>query len=330
MRNFDGRKVLSAVLLLMMALTVCFAAPAESADPQVYQVEVVTAGHGTAAADPVSGAAGTVVTLTATPDQGYRFKDWRVVTGGVTITDSKFSIGHENVIVAAFFEPVGTPEADQRYNIHIMAFGEGAAWGNPTIGPTGTVVSLYQQANMYFHFSAWYDVYNNQLFYENTYTIGTSDALIYGLFAMDDNQPDTEVTVSGAHYQLDNTNLTASFDGMKKKNNKKLTIPPTVEANGMTYRVTEITANACKKNSKLQQLTIGANVETIGAGAFSGCSSLTKVTIKTTKLTKAGIGKNCFKGTGDGVTYKLPKKMKKNYKKWLTKIGKASKSATYK
>ena len=77
-------------------------------------------------------------------------------------------------------------------------------------------------------------------------------------------------------------------------------------------------------------MTIGANIETIGANAFNGCSSLTKVTIKTTKLTKAGIGRNCFKGTGEGVTYKCPKKMKKNYKSWLTKVGKASKKATYK
>ena len=39
---------------------------------------------------------------------------------------------------------------------------------------------------------------------------------------------------------------------------------------------------------------------------------------------------NSFKNTGDDVTYKCPKKMKKNYKKWLTKVGKASKNATYK
>lgn len=48
--------------------------------------------------------AGTEVTLTATPNSGYRFKEWQVISGGVTVTDNKLIIGTANVEVKAIFE----------------------------------------------------------------------------------------------------------------------------------------------------------------------------------------------------------------------------------
>ena len=60
-------------------------------------------------ADKTSAAAGTVVTLTATPKSGYHFKQWQVVTGGVTIKDSKFTMPAGNVEVKAIFEKNATP-----------------------------------------------------------------------------------------------------------------------------------------------------------------------------------------------------------------------------
>ena len=74
-----------------------------------YSVTVRTDGNGTAMADKTSAAAGTVVTLTATPKSGYHFKQWQVVTGGVTIKDSKFTMPAGNVEVKAIFEKNATP-----------------------------------------------------------------------------------------------------------------------------------------------------------------------------------------------------------------------------
>ena len=71
-----------------------------------YTVTVQNDGNGTASADVAYGAAGTEVTLTATPSAGYQFKEWQVVSGGVTITNNKFTIGTENVVVKAIFEEV--------------------------------------------------------------------------------------------------------------------------------------------------------------------------------------------------------------------------------
>ena len=47
---------------------------------------------GTASASPAKAAAGREITLTATPNTGYRFKEWEVISGGVAITNNKFTI----------------------------------------------------------------------------------------------------------------------------------------------------------------------------------------------------------------------------------------------
>ena len=74
-----------------------------------YSVTVSTDGNGTAIADKTSAAAGTVVTLSATPKSGYTFKQWQVITGGVMIKDNKFTMPAGNVEVKAIFEKNATP-----------------------------------------------------------------------------------------------------------------------------------------------------------------------------------------------------------------------------
>ena len=69
-----------------------------------YAVTVRDDGHGTGSADPASATAGTEITLTATPKTGYHFKEWEVISGGVTIKDDKFLMPNDNVEVKAIFE----------------------------------------------------------------------------------------------------------------------------------------------------------------------------------------------------------------------------------
>ncbi|MDD4508430.1 MAG: hypothetical protein PHN26_05810, partial [Eubacteriaceae bacterium] len=47
-----------------------------------YSVTVNTSEGGTASATPATAVAGTKITLSATPDKGYTFKEWEVVSGG--------------------------------------------------------------------------------------------------------------------------------------------------------------------------------------------------------------------------------------------------------
>ena len=81
-----------------LSITITKDAPAE------YTVTVTTEGSGTASASHAKAVAGTEITLTAMPDTGYRFREWQVIDGGVTIKDDKFTMPDKSVEVKAVFE----------------------------------------------------------------------------------------------------------------------------------------------------------------------------------------------------------------------------------
>lgn len=72
-----------------------------------FTVTVENDGHGTGAADPAEAPAGTQITLTAAPNKGYVFKEWQVVSGGVTVEKNGFTMPSGNVTVKAVFEKAG-------------------------------------------------------------------------------------------------------------------------------------------------------------------------------------------------------------------------------
>lgn len=69
-----------------------------------YSVTIQTDGTGTAAASVTSAAKGTIVSLKATPSNGYQFKAWQVVSGNLKIENNQFTMPAENVILKAVFE----------------------------------------------------------------------------------------------------------------------------------------------------------------------------------------------------------------------------------
>lgn len=71
----------------------------------VFTVTVNSGANGTASANVGSAAAGDTVTLSATPNDGYRFKEWQVLSDGITVTDDQFIMPPANVSVKAIFEP---------------------------------------------------------------------------------------------------------------------------------------------------------------------------------------------------------------------------------
>ena len=73
-------------------------------NPVQYTVTVQTDGNGTASASPATAPAETTVTLTASPDSGYHFERWEVVSGSVTISGNQFTMPAENVTVKAVFD----------------------------------------------------------------------------------------------------------------------------------------------------------------------------------------------------------------------------------
>ena len=124
----------------------------------------------------------------------------------------------------------------------------------------------------------------------------------------------TRYTVSGSIYKV----TKAGAEVMVYKTSKaarSVTIPATIKAKGITYKVTSIGAKAFNSNKKLKKVTIGANIKKISNNAFFKCKSLKTVTIKSVLLTKKTANKKAFKGTNKKMVIKVPKKVKKAYVK---------------
>ena len=99
---------------------------------ELFTVTVTSGGNGTVSASHVKAVADTEITLTATPDKGYHFKEWQVISGGVTIKDNKFTMPDSDVEVKAVFEKDAPPAPTE----FIVTFdGNG---GMPSVGSMTT------------------------------------------------------------------------------------------------------------------------------------------------------------------------------------------------
>ena len=84
--------------------------------PTEYTVTVTSGGNGTASVSHAKAVVGTEITLTATPDTGYRFKEWEVISGGVAITSNKFTMPDGNVEIRAIFAMISQQTAPDPVN----------------------------------------------------------------------------------------------------------------------------------------------------------------------------------------------------------------------
>lgn len=84
---------------------------------------------------------------------------------------------------------------------------------------------------------------------------------------------------------------TVAFVGLSDKSQTSFTMPEKFKIGKATYQIVQI-----------------------GKNAFSGCSKLKKLTIKTTKLTSKTVGAKAFKGVNGKATIKVPKKKLSAYK----------------
>jgi hypothetical protein len=90
------------------------------------------------------------------------------------------------------------------------------------------------------------------------------------------------------------TGETGKIYTAKGKAKSSVKIAKTIKANGKTYKVTAIAANALKGNKKVTSVSIGSNVEKIGKKAFANCTKLKTVTVNGNKLKT--IGQSAFSG----------------------------------
>lgn len=82
---------------------------------------------------------------------------------------------------------------------------------------------------------------------------------------------------TGGIYRIGKDRASVVYTGPVNANRRSLVIPNVVRFDGVACKVTAIAANAFRGNKKLQQITIGKNVQEIGACAFQNCTKLTGV-----------------------------------------------------
>lgn len=85
---------------------------------------------------------------------------------------------------------------------------------------------------------------------------------------------------------------TAAVDGLSSAALKKINVKNTVTIGNESYKIISVADSAFKGSKNVTDVTLGANIETIGSSAFSGCGKLAKVTVSSTKLKT--IGKKAF------------------------------------
>lgn len=173
------------------------------------------------------------------------------------------------------------------------------------------------------------------LTWKNNKNIGTASVTIKGKGKYNGSvtkkfritvQKNAVYTVSRLKYKISNADTsgkgTVVFTGATDKAARKaLTIPTTVKIGGKNFRVTAIGGSAMSGAKKLTTVKIGANIMTVGAKAFYGCSKLSNVTIFGTKLTTAKTGANAFKGIRSNCRFKVPASRVSAYKKLLRAKG---------
>ena len=152
--------------------------------PTTYTVTVGNDGNGTGTASPSTAAAGTTITLTATPNKGYHFKEWQVISGGVTIKDDKFTMPSANVEVKAIFEK-DAPPAPTEFTITVTSGDNGTASASHAKAVVGTEITLTATPNKGYHFKEWQVISGGVTIKDDKFTMPSANVEVKAIFEKD-------------------------------------------------------------------------------------------------------------------------------------------------
>ena len=160
-----------------------------------YAVTVRDDGHGTASASHAKAAAGTEITLTATPKEGYHFKEWQVMSGDVTVKNDKFTMPSGNVEIKAIFEE-DAPPTPTEYTVTVKTDGNGTASASHAKAVVGTEITLTATPNAGYHFKEWQVMSGDVTVRDDKFTMPGSDVEVKAIFEEDAPPTPTEYTVT--------------------------------------------------------------------------------------------------------------------------------------
>ena len=164
--------------------------------PSTYTVTVSNDGNGTGAATPSTAAAGTTIILTAMPKEGYHFKEWQVISGGVTIKNNKFTMPDNNVEVKAIFEE-DTPPAPTEHTVTVTSGGNGTASASPAKAVAGAEITLSATPDKGYHLKEWQvESPAGLVITNNKFTMPDTNVAIKAIFEEDAPPAPTEFTIT--------------------------------------------------------------------------------------------------------------------------------------
>ncbi len=154
------------------------------AAPTEFTVTVTSGGNGTASASPAKAVAGAEITLTAMPNEGYRFKEWEVISGGVTIVDDKFTMPNNNVEIKAIFEK-DAPPTPTEYTVTVTTEGGGTASASPAKAVAGAEITLTATPKTGYHLKEWEVISGGVTIVDDKFTMPDSDVEVKAVFEED-------------------------------------------------------------------------------------------------------------------------------------------------
>ena len=184
-----------------------------------YAVTVRDDGHGTGSADPASATAGTEITLTATPNAGYHFKEWQVMSGDVTVKNDKFTMPSDNVEIKAIFEE-DAPPTPTEYTVTVKTDGNGTASASHAKAVVGTEITLTATPNAGYHFKEWQVMSGDVTVRDDKFTMPSDNVEIKAIFEEDAPPTPTEYTVT-----FDGNDGTPSVGSMTTTQQKLTSLP---------------------------------------------------------------------------------------------------------
>ena len=182
-----------------------------------HTITVTTAGGGTASASSTSATAGTEITLTATPNTGYHFKEWQVESlAGLVITNNKFTMPDSNVAIKAIFEE-DSPFAPTKHTVTVKTDGNGIAFASPLLAVAGTEITLTAMPKEGYHFKEWQVISGGVAIENNKLLMPDSNVEVNAVFEKDAPPAPTDpgkpsISVTGA-YTYNGSEHTATVSG---------------------------------------------------------------------------------------------------------------------
>ena len=184
--------------------------------PTEYTITVTSGGNGTASASHAKAVVGTEIRLTATPKTGYHFKEWEVISGGVTIESNKFIMPDGNVTIKAIFEK-DPPPVPTEYTITVTSGGNGTASASHAKAVVGTEIRLTATPKTGYHLKEWEVISGGVTIKDDKFLMPNDNVEVKAIFEKDSP---TEFTIT-----FDGNGGTLSVGSMTTTNQKLASLP---------------------------------------------------------------------------------------------------------